>query len=425
MVLELLFDTGLREEHDLAPKPGDINPIALCDLLAVCDISKMEDAMTLISSLAFQNPKSLQPFRIRPAPYTKAVWKVFKSYIPQATLLYGLRDFHAYVSEQVQSVRVMKRSYERSVTNALYLGRLMFCFIDIMMCIDYNRRAPHSSVGTPCFKSYMEMRDTIGSFSSFAHEFAELINTIVTKYTKAANVHRYCAYKSINLRKLLSFIVAPKLRKRSAMLVGTAHCGKTHFTQALGVLFDAGALNLNSQHQRDFEIGVCYNRRLVLIDDINSFGFQILGSTMSLLDGSRGICNQKYTKISEGVIFPPTLITANDQNRQVSDNHERDHAKITADSKRLTVILSRINITYLQKQLTPSDLRRFAYGSLDVLAYITTLALKPCMAHSSEMADECLHCIFKQAYDDDKVEGGGGGLRQVLRYIPKTQISMM
>ena len=191
------------------------------------------------------------------------------------------------------------------------------------------------------------------------------------------------------------------------MLVGTAHCGKTHFTQAIGALFDSGALNLNSQHQRDFEIGCCYNRRLVLIDDINAFGFQILGSSMSLLDGSKGICNQKYTKISEGVVFPPTLITANDQNRAISSNHQRDHSKIDTDSARLTVILSRIDITYLEKQLRRADIEQFAYGSLDMLAYITLLAMKPCDGtHRAEAANECLYCIFKGAYDDTKVEGG-------------------
>ena len=54
---EVSYDIGLSEGHDLATKPGDIDPIALRDLLAICDISKTEDAMTLISSLASQNPK--------------------------------------------------------------------------------------------------------------------------------------------------------------------------------------------------------------------------------------------------------------------------------------------------------------------------------------------------------------------------------
>ena len=401
---QVLFDTGLSEGHDLAPKPGDVNPVALRDLLAICDISKPEDAMTLISSLAFQNPKAFEPFRIRPAPYTKAVWKILKAYIPQASILYGLRDFHSFVAEQVQSVRVMKRSYERSVTNALYLGRLILCFLDIMICIDYHRRPCNSATDTVMMEKYKELRDSAGRCTEYLNEFGTNLKMLITKYTNAQNVRRYCVFQDINVAEVLKFVTAPKLRRRSSMLVGTAHCGKTHFTQALGALFDAGSLNLNSSHARDFEIGCCYNRRLVLVDDVNAFGFQNLGAMMSILDGSKGVCNQKYTKITEGVIFPPTLLTANDQNKQITDNYEPDQRNINADSKRLTVILSRINVVYTRRQLTPTHLTNFAYGSLDVLAHITKLSLSPCQ--HDENRDGCLHCILKMAFDDVQVEGG-------------------
>ena len=160
-------------------------------------------------------------------------------------------------------------------------------------------------------------------------------------------------YTENNIRPTAMFgrILFPVMRRQVVFLLGPPHTGKTHLAEAIMEVMQGLTLSLNNHNAScDFEIAPCYKWRLCVVNYIEYSGLNILHNRMHLVNGSKGMCNQKNKDVIENVTFPPMIITGNDINDLISRNREMDN-----EPSRMQILFNRIHIVDIRQPLPRNE----------------------------------------------------------------------
>ena len=167
-------------------------------------------------------------------------------------------------------------------------------------------------------------------------------------------------------------------------------------------MFQGTALSLNNRGGGcDFEIAPCYKRRLCVVDDIEYSGLNILHNRMHLVNGSRGACNEKNKEVLENMIFPPMIITGNDNSGIVSNNRE-----MAADPTRLQILFSRMLMLDINKPL-PKNMDSLKFFGADILADVAIRMISSFEEHICADSDKCLKCNFCLCFEEKRSHDDG------------------
>ena len=403
---DTVYDNGLPY---LAAKysPADVSVQAFHHLVRTLDCMDAGKIIALMQCLAADDPTSgKSPFQVHPIPYTALERNVLDEYRPQAFIIANMRDCERFITQQLHTVRLTRRAVREHISNAKYMCHLIMALIDALFMLTAGSRTLQQKelfkISSERWELYKVTRDSDDA-EDFITNFGRQAIVLLYYFTGAGNVQQYYKKNRIKPNMLFKRLIFPVMRKQVVFLLGKPHTGKTHFAECIMDVFQGTALSLNNRGGScDFEIAPCYKRRLCVVDDIEYSGLNILHNRMHLVNGSRGACNEKNKDVLENMIFPPLVITGNDNQNIVSKNR----AMPAEEPSRLQILFSRMLIIDVESPL-PQRMDKLKFASADILADLAIRLIASFENHCCVEPQRCMKCYFCFCFEERRVREDG------------------